>query len=69
MDNRRRITQSAMMAGNNWAGDVYPNRRQYFNAKAYPPEYIDEHIRYLQEKTSAETVEDIEETEINKNNV
>ncbi|XP_076760073.1 uncharacterized protein LOC143428815 [Xylocopa sonorina] len=70
MDNHRKIlSQAATVTGKNWAREMCPDSPRYSNLDAYHHDCASEHeIRYPEGRTSQETVVEIEEADVNKNN-
>ncbi|XP_076620351.1 uncharacterized protein LOC143341350 [Colletes latitarsis] len=69
MDNRRK-KYTATVPGNNWSREMHPNGVRYTDSNTYQQDCTSEHdVKFLGERTSEETVAEVEETGINKNNL
>ncbi|XP_043261886.1 uncharacterized protein LOC122402829 [Colletes gigas] len=67
MDNRRKKYTSTV-PGNNWPREMHPNGARYTDSNTYQQDCTSEHdVKFLGERTSEETVVEVEETGINKN--
>ncbi|CAK9818990.1 hypothetical protein ANTPLA_LOCUS10024 [Anthophora plagiata] len=71
MDNRRKIsTHTATVPGHKWIRDTCPHSSRHVCINAYQQDCTSEHeIRLPGGRSSEETVADIEQTDVNKNNI
>ncbi|XP_031770786.1 uncharacterized protein LOC100865977 [Apis florea] len=70
-DRREKSSHTATLTENNWNKEMYPNTVRYAkSANNYEQEYTNERdIQFPEERSSIETVTELEETATNKNNV